>query len=186
MSERKKSVGDWVPWYGVAVSAINAGVLFYMHSLPFRCDALAICISGVNPFQAVLGIGAWSFTAVGALSLVRIFRDRSTKIGKVKVLFQRGGEGQKANGTIFFDQLRRFPRMSEHDDRAYAALLAQHFPGVPVAWWPRQSPEAVQAFLRDWCRDQGLELTLVSEYERPSDCYFEWRFDYATPVSHWV
>ncbi|WP_152988895.1 hypothetical protein [Burkholderia pseudomallei] len=80
MSERKRSVGDWVPWNGVGFSAINAGVLFYMHSLPFRCDALAICISGFNPFQAVLSIGAWSFTAVGGFSLVRIFRDRSTKI----------------------------------------------------------------------------------------------------------
>ncbi len=27
-------------------------------------------------------------------------------IGKVNVLFQREGDGQKANGTIFFDQLR--------------------------------------------------------------------------------
>ncbi|WP_186223837.1 hypothetical protein [Burkholderia gladioli] len=107
-------------------------------------------------------------------------------IGKVKVLFQRGGGGQKANGTIFFDQLRRFPQMSERDDSAYAALLEKHFPGVAVAWWARQSHDAIQAFLRDWCRDQALELTLVSEYENPSNGYFEWRFDYATPVCRWV
>ncbi|MFC0698261.1 hypothetical protein ACFQVB_36945 [Paraburkholderia humisilvae] len=75
-------------------------------------------------------------------------------IGKVKVLFQRGGEGQKANGTIFFDQLHRLPRMSEDDSRAYAALLEKHFPGVAVAWWARQNHEAIQAFLRDWCRDR--------------------------------
>ncbi|MEX3555976.1 MAG: hypothetical protein VB131_05090 [Burkholderia gladioli] len=107
-------------------------------------------------------------------------------IGKVKVLFQRGSYGQKANGTIFFDQLHRFPQMSDDDSNTYAALLEKHFPGVGEAWWARQSPNAIQAFLRDWCRDQALELTLVSEYERPSDGYFEWRFDYTTPVSRWV
>lgn len=80
MHERKKSVSDWGPWVGVGFSAFNAGVLFYMHDLPFRCDALAVCISGVNPFEVVLRIGAWSFAAVGAFSLLRIFRDRSTEI----------------------------------------------------------------------------------------------------------
>lgn len=107
-------------------------------------------------------------------------------IGKVKVLYQRASSGQQANGTVVFDQLRRFPRMSEDDSEAYAALLEKHFPGVAVAWWARQSPEAIQAFLRDWCRDQALELTVVAEYERASDGYFEWRFDYAIPVSRWV
>jgi hypothetical protein len=105
-------------------------------------------------------------------------------MGTVKVLFQARSD-RTANGTVFFGQLHDFPRMSEDDALAYSALLKRHFPNVAVAWWPRESPDAIQSILRDWCRDQALDLVSVAEYER-SDGYFQWRIEYAIPHARWV
>ena len=55
------------------------------------------------------------------------------KATATKVLFRRGGTGQQANRSVYFDQLRRYPRLSQDDSLAHDALLAKHFPGVPLA-----------------------------------------------------
>lgn len=115
---------------------------------------------------------------------MEIFFSKNEQAGKVKSLF-KGPIHKAANGTVFFDQLHRLPKMTEDDSSAYKILFAKHFPDANIAWWPRENPIAVQAFVRDWCRNQALELVGVTEYERPSDGYFEWRLDYAIPHGRW-
>jgi hypothetical protein len=77
----------------------------------------------------------------------------------------------KANGTIYSD------RLTQWDFPKYDLLCMKHF-GNKSQYWDSREPEKIEAFLRDWCEDPELELTMVMEYCNVSNGYPCWRFDY--------
>lgn len=77
----------------------------------------------------------------------------------------------KPTGTIYTDRLLQWDR-SKHD-----SLCEKHF-GDSGQLWDARRPEKIEAFLRDWCEDQGLQLCAVIEYCNAASGYPTWRLDY--------
>lgn len=77
----------------------------------------------------------------------------------------------KPNGTIYTDRLLQWD-FNKHD-----VLCEKHF-GNRGQHWERRSPKKIEAFLRDWCDDEGLHLCAVIEYCNVATGFPTWRLDY--------
>lgn len=86
----------------------------------------------------------------------------------------RGGENSEITSTIYSDRLR----MWDKEKRELDGLLEKHFGGTGDYWFNR-SPEAIEAFFRDYLKKPELKLILVMEYCNWSNGYPLWRFDVA-------
>lgn len=78
----------------------------------------------------------------------------------------------KPTGTIYTDRLLQW------DIAKHNTLCEKHF-GNRGQDWDGRSPKLIEAFLRDWCEDQGLQLCAVIEYCNVATGYPTWRLDYA-------
>lgn len=81
-----------------------------------------------------------------------------------------GGKNE-ANATIYSDHLYHW------DAEKHDALSQKHF-GNDRQYWDDRDGKKIQAFVRDWCNDQALELTRVTEYCNVSTDFPTWRLDY--------
>jgi len=79
--------------------------------------------------------------------------------------------GAEPNGTVYTDRLWQWDH-AKHDQ-----LCKTHF-GDAAQYWDRRSPEAIEAFLRDYLGDPGLALCVVTEHCNQATGFPLWRLDY--------
>ena len=84
----------------------------------------------------------------------------------------RGGENEEVDSTIYSDRLTMWD-LKKHNE-----LCLKHF-GNKGQHWNNRDPEKIEAFLKDWCEDEGLKLILIMEYCNVSNGYPLWRFDFS-------
>lgn len=75
-------------------------------------------------------------------------------------------------GTIYTDRLLQW------DYDKHNLLCKKHFDNEGQ-YWDQREPEAIEAFLRDWCDDQGICLTRIVEVCNVSTGYPTWQLTYA-------
>lgn len=80
----------------------------------------------------------------------------------------------KPNGTIYTDRLLQW------DFKKHDLLCEKHF-GNRGQCWEGRAPKKIEAFLRDWCENDGLQLAAVIEYCNVATGYPTWRLDYFQP-----
>lgn len=80
-------------------------------------------------------------------------------------------EGVVATTTYYTDRLHMW------DSKLLETLSKKHFKNAGQ-YWDHRTPEAIEAFLRDWTGDQELELVMVQEECNVSSGYPLWRLDF--------
>ncbi len=89
-------------------------------------------------------------------------------------------EEHKPTSTIYSDRLLQWD-FAKHD-----TLCKKHF-GDRGQYWNNRQPEIIEAFLRDWCEDNTLILTCLTEYCNASNitlyCFYKWRQRYGETIS---
>lgn len=81
----------------------------------------------------------------------------------------RGLPNKGADGSIYSDRLYQWDW--EKDNK----LCKKHF-GDEAQYWDNRDPEAIEAFLRDWCEDEKLKLHYIMQCCNQSTGYPCWCF----------
>ncbi len=85
----------------------------------------------------------------------------------------RGGPNERVNGSTYSDRLRQW------DEKKYNELCLKHFGNTGHQFYLNdRKPKQIEAFLRDYTNDQGLELIYIMQGCNKSSGQPIWTFLY--------
>jgi hypothetical protein len=91
------------------------------------------------------------------------------------VLWQHDDESvlDQINGSMYTDRLLQWD-FDKHDK-----LCEKHF-GDKGQYWNNRDPKKIEAFVRDWCEDQGLTFARLTEYCNHGNGFPVWLLSYVS------